>query len=135
RATHQLLGVYESQLVPVLAKTLVALETTRALVVHGEGGLDEISPCGKTRAAWVENGSVEELEIHPDQLGMPLVRIEQLRGGDPVQNAERLRAVLNGAEGPLRQAVVLNSAGGLWGGGAAVGVPGGARRGKERLRN
>src|SRR5262249_2699485 len=130
-ATHQLLGVYDSQLVAVLAKTLVALGTTRALVVHGEGGLDEISPCGTTRAAWVENGSVEELEIHPDQLGMPLVRVDQLRGGDPAQNAERLRAVLNGAEGPLRQAVVLNSGGGPWGRGGPSRLKEGARGAKE----
>ncbi len=132
-ATHQLLGVYDSQLVPVLAKTLVALGTTRALVVHGEGGLDEISPCGPTRAAWVENGSVEELEIHPDQLGMPVVRVEELRGGDPAQNAERLRALLNGAEGPLRQAVVLNSAGALWVCGAASNLKEGAGMAKDLL--
>ena len=133
RAPRQLLGVYSASLVPVVAETLARLGSDRALVVHGLEGLDEISPCGTTRAAWVENGTVQELEIHPDQLGMPLVRVEDLRGGEPPQNAERLRALLNGAEGPLRQAVVLNSAGALWVSGAASDLQEGARLAKEIL--
>lgn len=132
-ATHQLLGVYDAHLVPVLGKTLLALGTTRALVVHGEGGLDEISPCGSTRAAWIEDGSVQEMEIHPAQLGLPLVPLEQLRGGDPADNAERLRSVLNGAEGPLRNAVVLNAAGALWVSGMAADLKEGARMASEIL--
>ncbi len=132
-ATHQLLGVYDRALVPVLGRTLVALGTERALVVHGEGGLDEISPCGPTRAALVENGSMRELEINPGDIGIPLVRLEQLRGGQPAENAEQLRALLNGAEGPLRQAVVLNSAGALWLSGIASDLRQGAELAKEIL--
>jgi anthranilate phosphoribosyltransferase len=130
-ATHQLLGVYDGALVPVLGRTLVALGTDRALVVHGEGGLDEISPCGPTRASLVENGSMRELEIHPSEMGVPLVRLEQLRGGQPAENAEHLRALLNGAEGPLRHAVVLNSAAALW----LSGIAGDLRQGAELARD
>ena len=132
-ATHQLLGVYDAQLVPVLGRTLLALGTARALVVHGEGGLDEISPCGPTRAVWIEGSAMEEIEIHPTQLGLPVRRVEELRGGDPAQNAERLRALLNGAEGALRDAVILNAAGALWVSGAAPDLREGARMAGEIL--
>ncbi|HME92288.1 MAG TPA: anthranilate phosphoribosyltransferase, partial [Myxococcaceae bacterium] len=112
-ATHQLLGVYQSELVPVLGRTLVALGCERALVVHGEEGLDEISPCGVTRAALVEAGAMRELTIVPEDAGVHPVQLKELRGGEPSENAQTLRAVLNGAEGPIRQAVVLNAAGAI----------------------
>lgn len=132
-ATHQLLGVYAPELVPVVAKTLVALGTQRALVVHGQGGLDEISPCGPTRAALVEHGSVRELEILPEEVGVPLVRLSELKGGDPAANADQLRSLLNGAEGPIREAVVLNAAGALWVSGIAADLPEGAQIAREVL--
>jgi len=132
-ATHQLLGVYDAALVAVVGRTLVAMGTTRALVVHGEGGLDEISPCGTTRAALIENGAMVEMEIRPEELGVPLVRVEHLRGGEPEQNAEVLRALLNGAEGPLRHAVVLNAAAALWISGAASDLRSGGEMAKEIL--
>jgi anthranilate phosphoribosyltransferase len=131
-ATHQLIGVYDSALVPVVGQTLVALGAQRALVVHGDG-LDEISPCGRTLAAFVEGGKMTEMTIYPQDAGIEEVRLEQLRGGDPAQNAEQLRAVLNGAEGPLRQAVVLNSAGALWVAGLADDLRSGAVLAKQIL--
>jgi anthranilate phosphoribosyltransferase len=131
-ATHQLIGVYDSALVPVVGQTLVALGTQRALVVHGEG-LDEISPCGRTMAAFVEGGEMTEMTIYPQDAGIEEVRLEQLRGGDPAQNAEQLRAVLNGAEGPIRQAVVLNAAGALWVAGLADDLRSGAVLAKQIL--
>ncbi len=132
-ASHQLLGVYDSALVPVLGRTLVALGAGRALVVHGEEGLDEISPCGPTRAALVENGHMRELTIVPGDAGMHPVQLKDLRGGEPAENAETLRAVLNGAEGPIRQAVVLNAAGALWVAGLAPDLQNGAQLAREIL--
>jgi anthranilate phosphoribosyltransferase len=132
-ATHQLLGVYAPDLVPVVAQTLVVLGTERALVVHGQGGLDEISPCGPTRAALVENGAIRELEIQPEEVGVPLTRLSALRGGDPAANAEQLRSLLSGADGPIREAVVLNSAGALWVSGIAADLREGAQIAREVL--
>lgn len=118
-APHQLLGVYAAPLVLLVARTLAALGTTRALVVHGENGLDEVSPCGPTRAALVEAGSVRELAIVPEDAGLPRVELEDLRGGNPAENAAALRRLLGGEKGPLRHAVLLNSAAALFAAGLA----------------
>ena len=80
-ATRQLLGVYSAALVPVLARTLAELGCERAFVVHGEGGLDEISPAGPTRVVEVRGGKLRELELTPEGLGLPRAPIESLRGG------------------------------------------------------
>lgn len=132
-ATHQLLGVYESAMVPVLGRTLVALGCERALVVHGEEGLDEISPCGPTRAALVEAGEMRELTIVPEDAGVHRVQLRDLRGGEPAENAEVLRGVLNGAEGPIRRAVILNAAGAIWVAGLSPDLRSGAELAKEIL--
>ena len=87
RATRQLLGVYASHLVPVVAETLARLGSERALVVHGLEGLDEVSPSGPTRAAWVEAGQVREVVLHPEDGGCSPVPPEALRGGEPEENA------------------------------------------------
>ena len=83
RAPRQLLGVYASALVPVVAETLARLGTERALVVHGLEGLDEISPSGPTRAAWVEAGQVREVVLQPEDGGLKPVPRGALQGGDP----------------------------------------------------
>ena len=108
-ARRQLLGVYAAALVPVLARTLLELGCDRAFVVHGEGGLDEISPSGPTRVAEVRDGQVREFEVTPEQLGLARVPLAGLRGGDAATNAAILRAVLSGEPGPRRTAVLLNA--------------------------
>lgn len=113
-ATHQLLGVYDGAMVPVLAETLRQLGSTRALVVHGEDGLDEISPCGPTIAALLEDGRVRPLRITPEDAGLPRIDPEALRGGAPAENAAQLGALFDGAPGPIREAVVLNAAAAIW---------------------
>ena len=114
RAPRQLLGVYASDLVPVVAETLARLGSERALVVHGLEGLDEVSPSGPTRAAWVEAGHVRELVLHPEDGGLRPVPPEALRGGEPEENARALLGILDGAPGPLREAVLLNAGAALW---------------------
>jgi anthranilate phosphoribosyltransferase len=113
-ATHQLLGVYDGSLVPVVARTLAALGIERALVVHGHGGIDEVSPFGPTRAALVEGDRVEELVLSPEDVGMGTLAREQLAGGTPEQNAQVLIEILDGRDPGPAQAVVLNAAGALW---------------------
>jgi anthranilate phosphoribosyltransferase len=108
-ARRQLLGVYASHLVPVMAQTLVELGCDRAFVVHGAGGLDEISTSGPTRVAEVRDGTVREFELLPDDVGIERASIEELRGGDAAENAVLLTRVLEGEKGPRRSAVLLNA--------------------------
>ncbi len=78
-------------------------------MVHGHGGLDEISPAGPTRVAEVRGGRVREFEVTPEELGVPRGAVEDLRGGDADRNAVLLREVLRGEKGVRRSAVVLNA--------------------------
>ena len=119
RAPRQLLGVYAPELVPVVARTLAHLGTECALVVHGEDGLDEVSPSGPTRAAWVEGGTVRELTLTPEQAGLERIPAEAIRGGEAADNARLLARVLAGERGPLRQAVLLNAGAAFWVAGVA----------------
>jgi anthranilate phosphoribosyltransferase len=117
-ARRQLLGVYAPQLVPVLAKTLADLGCDRAFVVHGYGGLDEISTAGPTVVCEVRSGVVRQFELSPEDAGVQRAPLEGLRGGDAQQNAEALRGVLRGEKGPRRAATLLNGGAAL----AAAGV-------------
>jgi anthranilate phosphoribosyltransferase len=108
-----LLGVYSPELARTLADALVQLETTRAYVVHGAGGIDELSPCGPNLVCEVEGGAVREYELDPLDLGIDRCDPEELRGGDPQTNAAALREVLAGGDGGHRSAVILNAAGGI----------------------
>jgi len=117
-ARRQLLGVYAAHLVPVLARTLSELGCDRAFVVHGHGGLDEISTGGPTRIAEVRDGTVREFEFQPEDAGVQRAPLEGLRGGGAPENAVMLRGVLRGEAGPRRAAVLLNAGAAL----AASGV-------------
>jgi len=108
-ARRQLLGVPAANLVTVLARTLVELGAERAFVVHGHGGLDEISPAGPTRVAEVRGGRVREYDVAPEDFGVPRGAVEDLRGGDAERNAVLLRDVLQGEKGARRSAVLLNA--------------------------
>ena len=107
------LGVYSPALARTLADALVRLDATRAYVVHGAGGIDELSPCGPNLVCEVVGGSVREYELDPLELGIERCDPEELRGGDPAANAAALRAVLAGEDGGHRAAVILNAAGGI----------------------
>jgi anthranilate phosphoribosyltransferase len=112
-ATHQLVGVYDPARVEQLAQALGALGLTAAWVVHGEGGLDEVSPSGPTTVAQLSDGQVSRFEVSPRDFGLPEVPIDELRGGDASRNAEIIGSVFSGDPGPARVAVVLNSAAAL----------------------
>src|SRR6202171_6117128 len=117
-ARRQLLGGYAAHLAPVLARALSELGCDRAFVVHGHGGLDEISTGGPTRIAEVRDGTVREFEFQPEDAGVQRAPLEGLRGGGAPENAGMLRGVLRGEAGPRRAAVLLNAGAAL----AASGV-------------
>ena len=112
-ATHQVVGVYDPAHIEQLAWALGALGVTAAWVVHGYGGLDEISPAGPTRVAELVEGEVRVTELSPADFGLPEVPLEALRGGDSERNATIIREVLSGEESPARIAVLLNAAAAL----------------------
>jgi anthranilate phosphoribosyltransferase len=125
-----MLGVYSSQLTRTLADALVQLGASRAYVVYGAGGIDELSPCGANLVCEVENGAVRQYELDPRDLGVERCDPAELRGGDPQTNARALRGVLEGTDGGHRSAVLLNAAGGI----AAAGHAKDLREGLEVAR-
>jgi anthranilate phosphoribosyltransferase len=113
-ARYQLVGVYEAGLVETLAHALRALGAERALVVHGDDGMDEITTTTTSHAALVTRDRVEPLRIDPVALGLPRARPEDLAGGAPAENAATTRGILAGETGPKRDIVLLNAAAALW---------------------
>ena len=132
-ATRQLLGVFDPKWLRPMAETLRNLGSERALVVHGRGGLDEISLAGRTQVAELKDGSVETYEIDPRECGVTPAGIDRLKGGDPPENARILRGVLNGEEGPKREVAVLNAAAALLAAGIAEDLPDGIERAREAI--
>jgi anthranilate phosphoribosyltransferase len=132
-ARRQLLGVPAAHLVVILARTLAELGCDRAFVVHGHGGLDEISTSGPTLVAEVRDGAVREFQISPEDAGVERAPLEGLRGGDATENAAILRGVLRGEPGPRRIAVVLNAGAALAAAGVCETIPEGARLAERAL--
>jgi len=112
-ARAQIVGVYSAELAPVIADVLCRLGTSRAFVVHGAGGIDELSPAGPNLVCEVENGAVNSRTIDPLDLGIVRCTPGDLRGGTPEENAVAITEVLGGEAGPHRDAVLLNAAGAI----------------------
>jgi anthranilate phosphoribosyltransferase len=112
-ASAQVVGVYSADLVEKLAQALSELGLRRALVVHGRDGLDEITICGPTKIAEVRDGKVRSYEVTPEEFGLRRAPLEAIAGGDAQQNADIIRAVLDGERSPRRDVVVLNAAAAL----------------------
>jgi anthranilate phosphoribosyltransferase len=108
-----MLGVYSPELTRTIAEALVRLGASRAYVVHGAGGIDELSPCGPNLVCEVDAGKVREYELDPQELGIERCDPRDLRGGDAEHNARALREVLSGGNGTHRATVLLNAAGGI----------------------
>ena len=109
-ARRQVVGVADPAFLQLVVRALAELDHERALVVHGEPGLDEISPCGPTHVAELRDGVVSTWQVTPGELGLDEVRPEELAGGEPDENAAVVRAVLGGKGGAARTAVLINAA-------------------------
>jgi anthranilate phosphoribosyltransferase len=118
-ARAQVVGVYSPDLVKTLAEVLATLGARRAFVVHGAGGIDELSPAGPNLVCEVVEGGVREREIDPLELGIARCAPEELRGGSPDENAAAIRDVFAGGDGGRRDAILLNAAGAIAAGGHA----------------
>ncbi|TMK27127.1 MAG: anthranilate phosphoribosyltransferase [Actinobacteria bacterium] len=130
-ARAQVVGVYSPALVRTIAEVLARLGARRAFVVHGAGGIDELSPAGPNLVCEVIDGDIRERELDPErELGVPRCSVEELRGGTPEDNARAIREVFAGADGGRRSAILLNAAGAI----AAGGHAGDLREGLELAR-
>src|SRR5579883_1459317 len=109
-ASAQLVGVYSDELVDKVAEALSMLGLRRALVVHGEDGLDEITISGLTRVAEVRDGQVWSYEVTPEEFGFRRAGLEAIAGGDAAENAQIIREVLEGKKSACRDVVLLNAA-------------------------
>jgi anthranilate phosphoribosyltransferase len=108
-AKRQVLGVAEPRRLEPLARVLGALGAERAWVVHGDG-MDEMTTTGVNQVAEWRDGGIRLFNIAPEAVGLPRAGLGDLRGGDPHENAEALRALLNGERSAYRDVVLLNAA-------------------------
>jgi anthranilate phosphoribosyltransferase len=132
-ARAQVVGVYSAALVPVIADVLARLGAHRAFVVHGAGGIDELSPSGPNLVCEVVDGEVRRREIDPEELGVPRCDPLELRGGTAAENAQSIREVFGGADGGRRSAILLNAAGAIAAGGHAADLQEGLAIARETL--
>lgn len=131
---RQVVGVSDAGLLELVAGALGELGHRRALVVHGEPGMDELSPLGPTRGIRIENGASEPFELRPSQFGWEDLDAGELSGGRPEENLEIMEGVLRGQGAPAAEAAVaLNAGAALWAGGAVEEVGDGVERAREIL--
>ena len=112
-AHSQILGVFSSDLIELMAATLVELGVNRAFVVHGAGGLDEISLSGETQVAEVRDGRIKRIVLTPQDFGLTPAPLSALQGGSPEGNALLIRRLFEGEVGARRDVVVMNAAAAL----------------------
>ncbi len=119
-AQAQVVGVFSAEVIDLVAATLAELGIDRAFVVHGAGGLDEISLAGETLVAEVRDGKIKRYTVTPEHFGVQRAPADAIRGGLPRENAAILESVFGGELGPRRDIVVINAAAAL----VAAGVVG-----------
>jgi anthranilate phosphoribosyltransferase len=131
-ANVQLLGVYSPDLCEKLAQVLGRLGSKRAMVVCGAGNVDELTVTGDTEVAELVDGKVRNYVVRPEDVGMQRSRLSDLKGGDTAEeSAEQLRGLLQGAIGPRRDMLLLNSGAALYVAGKAPGMKSGVELATE----
>jgi anthranilate phosphoribosyltransferase len=119
-AKAQLMGVFDEELTEKLAEVFKLLGLERAMVVHGEPGLDELSTVGKTKVSELKDGIVNTYYIRPEDYSLKRASIKDLLGGTPQENASTIRNIMNGSDtGPKKDITLLNAAAGIVVGGKA----------------
>jgi len=132
-AKAQVLGVPSKELIDLVASTLAELGAEHAFVVHGAGGLDEISLAGESQVAEIKNGQVRRYKVTPEHFGVRRAPTEAVRGGTAHQNAAKIREIFDGKDGPARDIVVANAAAALVAAGVVADFLEGAQRAAQAL--
>jgi len=110
---RQLTGAFSPALIRPMAETLQALGSEKAWLVHGSDGTDEVSICGPTTVVALDRGEIRSFTLHPEEAGLPVHPFAAILGGAPAENAGAFRALMDGATGAYRDAVLLNAAAAL----------------------
>ena len=130
----QAMGIFHPDLTEVQANVLKALGSTDVMVFHGRDGLDEISTTTTSKISQMQNGNnVNTFEFDPSELGLNRVSLNELQGGEPKENAEIIKSILNGEIGPKRDIVLLNAAAGIVVGGKAQNLKEGLMKATESV--
>jgi anthranilate phosphoribosyltransferase len=108
-AKRQLLGVFDESLTEPMAGVLRELGSEQAIVVHGDGGFDELSTLGRSTVSELRNGIITTYQIDAQGLGVRRAKLEDLKGGDVEMNVQLIRSILDGKEGPRTDIAVLNA--------------------------
>lgn len=139
-ARRQIVGVSRPEHTALMARALGDLGAERAWVVHGAGGLDELSTFGHTKISELKNGTVKTFYVHPSDAGLPVVSVSDLAGGSAEENAALILRLLDGEPGPRRDVVLFNAGAGLLVAGRAASLADGVAiaaesvdRGRARL--
>ena len=111
--SRQLVGIARPAYVPIYAEALMHLGSEHSFVISGDEGLDELSLAGGNEVAEIRNGELSMRRVSPEDVGLPVSPVGAIRGGDAAYNADALRRLLLGEQGPYRDAVLLNAAGAL----------------------
>ena len=125
-ARRQVMGVYQARLAPLVAQAMTMLEIRHAMVVHGDGGLDELAISGPSEVAEVRSGVIRQYTLTPESCGLQRAPRSALQGGDAAENAMILTEIFAGKKGPPRDVAVLNAAAVLVVAGVAEDLPSGA---------
>ncbi len=131
-ARYQALGVADGTLAGKMADVLVRLGVESAIVFHGGDGMDELSVSGPSHVIEIDGGR-KEYELHPSDLGLAPASVDAMRGGGPEENARIAREILDGAPGPRRDVVLLNTAAALRAAGLAKDWKEGLKAGAEAI--
>ena len=134
-AQVQVLGVFSVDVLEVVADTLRELGTERAMVIHGSGGLDEISLAGPTRVAELKEGKICRYEVAPEEFGMKRAELEMIRGGTATENAALIRRIFEGEQGACQDIVAVNAGAALLVTGIAKSLREGAELAGEAIRS
>ena len=113
KVKRQVVGVFDKNLLKIFGEALKNLNLKKALIVHSQDGLDEISPYANTDIVELTNGKITEFVLNPKDLGVKAGNFENIIGKDPEYNAEKMKEIFGGKDNDFSVAVCLNAAAGL----------------------
>eukprot|EP00916_Digyalum_oweni_P023681 GHVL01039288.1.p1 GENE.GHVL01039288.1~~GHVL01039288.1.p1 ORF type:complete len:343 (+),score=58.65 GHVL01039288.1:36-1064(+) len=134
-ATHHLIGVAHPAMLQKFAEVLLHLECGHSIVFHGAGGLDELSPIGKAHGFEILNGKILKFEIDPEEFGMPICTVDDLKGLDKETNAKLLLDQFQEGNGPIGDCLILNAAVAVYLSGSCENIASGVDVAREALRS
>jgi anthranilate phosphoribosyltransferase len=134
-ARRQLVGVFDPALTKIMAEVLRDLGSEHAVVVHGEGGIDELSTVGSSSVSELKGGEVKTYNLRVEDFGLHKAHLSELRGGDSKRNADIINGVLSGRKGAARDIAVLNAAAAVYVSGLAPDIKGGIAEAETAIDN